>query len=258
MKRCFCWPLLTSVVLNLLFLSGVTYVIHKRGGIEYLSARSRHSMSAVPHWSERLSLFQRLRPRRTPIVMLGDSLTEHCNWSEMFNDNAIVNRGISGDTSPGVLERLDEVIALNPTAVFLMIGVNDPDVVPQWIPEKTGRSVHRIVDRLRGAGITTYVQSVLPVGSIFDQVANNAAGTGTFRSNATIDRINTLLEAMDDGVGTHYINLHEQFHSGSSLNPGYTDGGIHLNGAGYQEWKVQIAPFIDQELRRRSQLVHPT
>src|SRR5258708_40100187 len=39
---------------------------------------------------------------------------------------SVANRGISGDTSRGVLIRLQEdVIALNPSAVVLLIGTND-------------------------------------------------------------------------------------------------------------------------------------
>ena len=38
----------------------------------------------------------------------------------------VANRGISGDTTRGVLIRLeDDVLALNPAAVVLLIGTND-------------------------------------------------------------------------------------------------------------------------------------
>src|ERR1700719_953485 len=59
------------------------------------------------------------------IVMLGDSITEAAPWDELTGCRSIVNRGIGGDTTGGVLARLGDVVKLRPRAVFLMIGVND-------------------------------------------------------------------------------------------------------------------------------------
>jgi lysophospholipase L1-like esterase len=61
-------------------------------------------------------------------VLLGDSITQ--GWGEDFSawfpGMKIANRGISGDTSRGVLIRLEEdVLALDPRAVVLLIGTND-------------------------------------------------------------------------------------------------------------------------------------
>ena len=72
------------------------------------------------------------------VVLLGDSITQ--GWNDRlpaaFPGMKVANRGISGDTTRGVLIRLkDDVLALNPTAVVLLIGTNDleegarPDVV---------------------------------------------------------------------------------------------------------------------------------
>src|SRR5262249_1762037 len=58
-------------------------------------------------------------------VMLGDSNTEWVDWHELFPGVQFLNRGIAGDTSAGVLNRLDEVIGRHPKVVFLMIGIND-------------------------------------------------------------------------------------------------------------------------------------
>ena len=62
------------------------------------------------------------------VVFLGDSITQ--GWDVglqfAFPGVKIANRGISGDTSRGVLIRLQEdVLALNPAAVVLLVGTND-------------------------------------------------------------------------------------------------------------------------------------
>ena len=62
------------------------------------------------------------------MVFLGDSITQ--GWRDdfggAFDPLKVANRGISGDTSRGLLVRLPEdVLALEPRAVVLMIGAND-------------------------------------------------------------------------------------------------------------------------------------
>ena len=63
---------------------------------------------------------------KNKIVFLGNSITYSMrHWDKKFNVKNIVNRGISGDYSDGILERLDEIIYYKPLAVFLLIGLND-------------------------------------------------------------------------------------------------------------------------------------
>ena len=78
----------------------------------------------VPAQKMRASQFDLLPRPQAHVVFLGDSITEHGNWNEWFPATPLVNRGISGDTTAGVLARLDTAID-NPLAVFLLIGTND-------------------------------------------------------------------------------------------------------------------------------------
>lgn len=62
------------------------------------------------------------------LVFLGDSITQ--GWGDAmggaFGKVKVANRGISGDTTRGVLIRLeDDVLSLNPSGVVLLIGTND-------------------------------------------------------------------------------------------------------------------------------------
>src|SRR5205807_6682662 len=80
-------------------------------------------------WNDRRSSFANRADREYgAVVMLGDSITQGWNddFSAWFPGLKIANRGISGDTSRGVLSRLQEdVLALEPRAVVLLIGTND-------------------------------------------------------------------------------------------------------------------------------------
>ena len=62
------------------------------------------------------------------VVFLGDSITQ--GWNDSFRDHfkhlKKSNRGISGDTTRGVLIRMQEdVLSLNPSGIVLLIGTND-------------------------------------------------------------------------------------------------------------------------------------
>jgi len=80
-------------------------------------------------WRERRSAWaERVESDRGAVVFLGDSITQ--GWGgglgAAFPGVKVANRGISGDTTRGVLIRLDEdVLALDPAAVILLIGTND-------------------------------------------------------------------------------------------------------------------------------------
>ncbi|MCA9270457.1 MAG: DUF1080 domain-containing protein [Planctomycetales bacterium] len=62
------------------------------------------------------------------VVFLGDSITQ--GWGDTlggsFDGMKVANRGISGDTTRGMLIRLQEdVLSLNPQAVVMLMGTND-------------------------------------------------------------------------------------------------------------------------------------
>jgi hypothetical protein len=77
------------------------------------------------YYNHKVSQFQQLSKQSNKnIVMIGDSITDRGLWCELTNRTDIINRGISGDTISGVLNRLKN---LNPNLqqAFIMIGIND-------------------------------------------------------------------------------------------------------------------------------------
>ena len=84
------------------------------------------------------------------IVFLGDSITQ--GWgSDMggaFGETKVANRGISGDTTRGMLIRLKEdVLSVAPSGVVLLMGTNDLE--EQATPEEISHNFKLIVDALR-------------------------------------------------------------------------------------------------------------
>jgi lysophospholipase L1-like esterase len=225
-----------SFVLNAIGLGSVIHIIQGRGGISYLRGRLLHDAHANidPGYEQRESLFQAIpRPSGAhPVVFLGDSLTAGCEWRELFGNRLLIlNRGIGGDTSAGVLDRSDEVAALKPQAVFLMIGTNDPQTVG-YSPRDTARNYQRIVDKLRNSypRVRIYLESLLP--------------TESPKFNRWSEQVNQEIQGLANGNSIVYLNLRDRFLENGSLGHRFTSDGTHLNGNGYLLWKEQIDPII--------------
>ena len=43
------------------------------------------------------------------IIFLGNSITEMGNWKKVLNDTTVINRGIGGDITYGILRRLKDI-----------------------------------------------------------------------------------------------------------------------------------------------------
>mgnify|MGYP001556411152 FL=1 len=88
----------------------------------------------VDHYTQRKAMFENQPVVPGRIIFLGNSITEMGKWKDLLNDSTVLNRGIGGDVTFGVLSRLDDVIRRKPSKVFLLIGINDigkdiPDAV---------------------------------------------------------------------------------------------------------------------------------
>ena len=98
------------------------------------------------------------------VVFLGDSITEGGLWEELFPDLWILNRGIGGDTTVDLRERLDDAIN-EPRVVSLLIGTNDlhgprPRRDLDAIAARCQDIVERVRDRAPGVGVI--LNSVMP------------------------------------------------------------------------------------------------
>ena len=80
-------------------------------------------------WTQRRSAWaQRVAEDQHALVFLGDSITQQ--WGDdlggSFPGVKVANRGISGDTTRGVLIRLrEDVLTLHPAGVVFLLGTND-------------------------------------------------------------------------------------------------------------------------------------
>ncbi|WP_413279176.1 GDSL-type esterase/lipase family protein [Floridanema evergladense] len=187
------------------------------------------------YYLDRRSLFEIMPQSRNDIVFLGDSLIERCEWSEIFENPNIKNRGIGGDNVYGMQKRLYQVTANRPKKIFIMIGIND--IISNQKLEEIVRKYRITLANIKKASPRTevYIQSVLPVNSRFKQPVDNNL----------ILRLNEELEVLAGEFNYQYIDLYSFFAIDNELAYRYTNDGIHLNGEGYAVWKEIIKNYVN-------------
>lgn len=183
------------------------------------------------YYQGRMELFNTLPLQQKGIVFLGNSITERGNWSELLPGQKIMNRGIGGDNTFGVLARLDMVVKAAPKKVFLLIGIND---LSRALPKEVIlNNYERIINYIRSNApkATLYIQSVLP---LYEPLT-----TAPYLKNKkdSILLLNVGIKQLAEKYNLTYINLHEVFaDTNGDLKKEYTADGIHLKPAAYVLW----------------------
>jgi len=91
--------------------------------------------------------FKALPHDTTDIVFLGTSLTGGFLLSELFKDTRLKNRGIGGNRTNGILNRLSEVTDGKPAKIFLKVGTND--IQPNCITDTIFNNFLKIVNGIK-------------------------------------------------------------------------------------------------------------
>lgn len=192
---------------------------------------------------QRATLFEALPIGSEDIVFLGNSITNGCEWSELFADSRVKNRGISGDITMGVYDRLDPILQGKPAKIFLLIGIND--VARGFSVDSIVGNIGLIIDKIRKESPATrlYLQSLLPVTDHYHLFEGHTS------RGALVPQINERIKQLAEGNGITYIDLYARFVDPSTgkMNTSYTNDGLHLLGKGYVVWRDLVKPYIDEK-----------
>ncbi|HCF29339.1 MAG TPA: G-D-S-L family lipolytic protein [Cyanobacteria bacterium UBA11049] len=233
-------------MLNILFLGLATLFIFRKGGISYLSTKIFQVLNAkrkgLPvadetYYLHQKSQFEILPKSNLEIIFLGDSITDECEWSELLRNFNVKNRGISGDTTNGILNRLSDLLKSNPKKIFLMVGINDFLHTSKSV-EQIFVDYEKIVTTVRDDSQNTelFIQSVLPVNNSKYKIKVN---------NENVVKLNERLQELATDTSCQYIDLFPHLSdSQNQLDSRYTWDGIHLNGQAYLVWKQVIEKYI--------------
>ena len=203
----------------------------------YLSAQQEYST----FYYQRASLFENLKSTPNDIVFLGNSITNGGEWSEIFENQNVKNRGISGDICVGVYDRMDIITKGHPAKIFLLIGIND--IGRGATTDSIVEGISKIIDKIQYQSPKTkiYLQSILPLNDSFGMF------DGHTKHWKEIKPLNKRLENLAKFKQVTYIDLYSEFVTLGSdkLNPEYTNDGLHLMGKGYMKWAEIVSPYID-------------
>lgn len=170
------------------------------------------------------------------VVFLGDSITELWKTqSQEFPGLKVVNRGISGDTTRGVLYRLDsDVLSLDPRAIVLLIGTNDIGAGAD--PADISDNIKDILRRIRKKcpKIPIIVCEVMP------------SSEKQHRPAATIEKLNALIKK--DVKHKSHVYLCDTWSiyaqpDGDCSKDIFPDL-LHPNATGYAEWTAALQPIF--------------
>lgn len=196
------------------------------------------------HYAARVDAFEQMADiDSTTIVMLGDSHTEFGgDWSERLGTANIVNRGITGDNTTGIAQRLSQILPHRPKAIFLLCGINDMSHGHK--AEVVFSKVRTLIDSIRAAAPQTrlYVQSLLPINESFRRWKRLRGRTND------IPRVNRLLRQYCLEQQIAYVDLFPHFVNSPSnvLLRRYTRDGLHLTPVGYQLWVDCLRPYVEE------------
>lgn len=177
-------------------------------------------------------LYRLYKTDRANIVMLGDSLTYHVDWRELLGRADVVSRAIPGDSTVGVLKRIDEVIALHPRIVVVLLGIND--LIGGRDAPEIAADYQRILDTLIAQRITPIIITTAPVSASHPQAA-------TF--NPQIERLNAALSAYAAAQHITVIDLHAAL----IAHPEWlAEDGLHFRAVVYAFWRDALEAVIDR------------
>lgn len=185
------------------------------------------------YYLQRLAYFNDMPPVKNAIIFLGNSITERGEWQELLAGSKypIINRGIGGDNSFGILARINEVLREKPKAIFLMDGINDQfRRLPQ---EVSVYNYRRMIRKIKAVSPKTkiYIESALPI--------NEALTTEPYTKgrNVLVPELNVKIKAMAAEEGVTYIDICPLFEDKNGvLKPEFSVDGVHLKPAAYIDW----------------------
>jgi lysophospholipase L1-like esterase len=188
-------------------------------------------------WAQREAQFAQTAPQEHgAVVFLGDSITQ--GWTTLghdFPDFKTANRGIGGDTTRGVLYRLDDnVLSLEPRAVVLLIGTND--IGNGADPRDVADNINEIVKEMKNR----YPKMPIVVCEVMP------SSTKKQRPADKIKKLNSLIKKDMRWKRHVYVcdtwSIYADFNGDAPI--GLFPDLLHPNGVGYVKWALALKPIF--------------
>lgn len=188
---------------------------------------------------QRSSLFEQLPVGPEDIVFFGNSITNGCEWHELFGNANIKNRGISSDVIQGLYDRCEVMMKGHPRKVFLMCGVND--ISHNLTADSIATAMEKLILRMKELSPCTeiYLQSLLPINNDFRRYK------AMIGKEQVIVDCNVRFKSIAEKHGLTWIDLYAIFADNEGKMPRrFTNDGLHLLGDAYIVWRDAIAKYV--------------
>lgn len=175
------------------------------------------------------------------VVFLGDSLTDGCNLATYYPTYQTANRGIGGDTTEGLKNRLAvSAYDVHPQVIVLLIGCNDINI---------GTSLDTVYANYRE--IIEGIRSHLPDTKIV-WCSLTPLGKGWAGNNERVVTCNQRIKSMAEQYGCTYVDLFGPLYNEETgeLYAAYTVEGVHFTDAGYQVVSGAVKKALADLLQR--------
>lgn len=189
----------------------------------------------TPNYKERIEYFNQEKKLAHSVVFLGNSITEVGKWKELLPQKVVLNRGISGDVTAGVLARVDETAEIKPDQIFIMIGINDLKI-GKPISYITAQQI-KIVNRIKQISPKT---KIIMLGTL---PVNEGMLANIYKrlNNVEISIMNNALKSACKELGVSYVDLHPVLtDEDGQLQQVLSTDGLHLKPAAYVKWIEQL------------------
>lgn len=215
------------ILLILSLLLNIVCVVY--GTLRYIRSKT-YNNDNISYDGNRHKMYQVLPIDKDDNVFIGDSHIYKYNLHEFFKNPNLKNRGIDGDTSPGLYYRLDDILKHNPKTIFIKIGVND---IKTGIPaDSSGKYLNKIINKIRSnASVENlYFISMFPATAV---------------DGNKIIAYNNMLKDICKKTDVTFIDAYPHFLVNGKLNKKLiSDDGLHLSGEGYYLLSTILKPYI--------------
>lgn len=175
------------------------------------------------------------------IVMLGNSLTEGGgDWGKRLGRKHVINRGIIGDETLGIYDRLGSILEGHPSCICLLTGIND--VSHNATKDSIVQNIRMVIQRIRTHSPSTRIilQTLLPI--------NESTGRYSRLKGKTdmVPRINKDLKRLAVEERIECLDLFPLFkeNNSNSMKIELTSDGLHLKEEGYEIWTKALKKIL--------------
>lgn len=220
------WVLGLSMALNIILL--FSFVRRKI----YLSNHKPDPLAWVDHYNkEKVDEYRDLPLDNTDVVFVGTSLTENFPLEELLPHYKLKNRGIKGNFTRHILQRIDDIVSHHPKKLFIEMGIND---LNENNPVDSVFSRYlKTIEIITKAGVPLYVQSIFPTRGDY------------IKTNPAINDLNARLKEYCQQRSIPYVDVYGSLVKDGGLDSALTYDGLHLNIKGYEVWRSKIDSLIN-------------